>query len=152
MRILAIRNGDLPRPPDYGGIFWDRVLNGSRELTDEGEPAALRELMRRMGFTEAEFALLEKAEDNSNDPVNLEEIAVNAVAGRFADAEGKFTRAGPPDFDLARSIMFGARYHAAKEKIMEPIGIPEADGMGLNAAQGERIELSDVTNSVDSFV
>jgi HAMP domain-containing protein len=121
LRILAIRNGTQLRPPEYGGIFWDEVLCGTRTITHEGEPTVLRELMYRMGFTEAEFALLKEAEDHSNDLVNLEEIAMNAVVGRFQDDNGEFTRTGPPDFDLARSIMFGSRYHAAKGKIMEPI-------------------------------
>ncbi len=121
LRILAIRNGSQPRPPGYGGIFWDEVLSGTRTITDEGEPAGLRELMLRVGFTEAEFALLKGAEDHSNELTNLEEIAMNAVAGRFQDDSGKFTRTGPPDFDQARALMFGSKYHAAKGKIMGPI-------------------------------
>jgi signal transduction histidine kinase/CheY-like chemotaxis protein len=121
LHILAIRNGERPRPPQYGGIFWDEVLSGARTLSDDGETIPLRELMQRMGFAEAEFAMLQQAEDNSNDLVNLEKIAMNAVVGRFQDENGEFTRTGSPDFDLARSIMFGAKYHEAKGKIMEPI-------------------------------
>ncbi len=121
LRILAIRNGTQPRPSDYGGIYWDQVLSGDREMSDIGEKVSLRELMQRNGFSATEFALLKKAEDHSNELTNLEAIAMNAVSGHFQDADGKFTRTGPPDFDLARSMMFGPRYHAAKEKIMGPI-------------------------------
>ncbi len=123
--ILGIRNGSEPRPVDYGGSFWDRMLSGQVEIAEirgnNGEAVALRELMRRMGFTATEMALLNEAEDNSNDLVKLEDIAMNAVGGRFADDDGGFTREAEPDFDLARSIMYGERYHAAKEKISEPI-------------------------------
>lgn len=120
-RILAIRNGVAPRPADYGGVFWDRVLSGETTLTDTGEAVNLRELMRRAGFQKAEFDLLTQAEDNSNDLVSLEDTAMNAVEGRFPDDAGKFTRTGTPDREQARTILFGPSYFAAKAKIMEPI-------------------------------
>ncbi len=120
-RILAIRNGSKPRPPGYDGIYWDEVLSGKRTVTDEGEPASLRERMRQAGFTEAELALLKQAEDQSNALTNLERTAMNAVTGRFQDDFGKFTRAGQPDLDLARAVMFGSDYHAAKGEILGPI-------------------------------
>ena len=126
LRILSIRNGSQPRPADYGGVYWDRVLSGETSLladdeAGDGERVALRGLMQRMGFTKEEFALLAEAEDNSNDLVQLEDTAMNAVVGRFQDEQGEFTINGPPDLEMARSIMFGARYHDAKEKILEPI-------------------------------
>ncbi len=120
-QILAIRNGSAPRPADYGDIFWDQVLSGDRQLADGGEAVPLRELMQRMGFTAKEFELLTQAEDESNELVHLEEVAMNAVAGRFQDIDGAFTRSAPPDLELARGIMFGPRYFMAKGRIMEPI-------------------------------
>jgi len=99
--ILAVRNGEASRP--------------------DGSTVPLRTLMERQGFTVAEFARLEKAEDNSNALVTTETIAMNAVKGRFADGQGGYTKAGEPDQELARRIMFDRQYHADKAIIMNPI-------------------------------
>lgn len=99
--ILAVRNGEASRP--------------------DGSTVPLRTLMERQGFTLAEFAKLEEAEDNSNALVTTETIAMNAIKGRFADGQGGYTKAGKPDQTLAQRIMFDRQYHADKAIIMNPI-------------------------------
>ncbi len=99
--ILAVRNGEAPRP--------------------DGRTVPLRTLMQQQGFTREEFTKLEEAEDNSNELVTTETIAMNAVKGRFADGRGGFTQEGEPDFELARRIMHDEKYHADKATIMGPI-------------------------------
>ena len=99
--ILAVRNGEASRP--------------------DGSTVPLRTLMERQGFTVAEFTKLEEAEDNSNALVTTETIAMNAVKGRFADGQGGYTKAGEPDQELARRIMFDRQYNADKAIIMNPI-------------------------------
>ena len=59
------------------------------------------------GFTTLEFSKLSESQRLSNDLVRLESIAMNAVRGRFDDGTGQFNRAGEPDFELARQLMFG---------------------------------------------
>ena len=120
-RILEIRNGEAPRPENYDGIYWDFVGVGGVEPAKEGEPVALDELMRRADFTDLEFATLRKAEEESNALVALEERAMAAVKGLYPDANGEYTREGAPDAALARELMHGAEYHAAKSRIMAPI-------------------------------
>jgi hypothetical protein len=39
----------------------------------------------------------------------------------FADAEGKYTVKGEPDFALARNLLRSAQYHKYKSEIMKPI-------------------------------
>ena len=99
--ILDVRNGKSPRP--------------------DGQAVALRKVMEELGFTDEEFAKLKEAEDNSNDLVWTETVAMNAVKGLFDDGTGKFTKKGDPDFKLARRIMFDDKYHADKTIIMGPI-------------------------------
>jgi methyl-accepting chemotaxis protein len=101
-KVLAVRNGSEPR------------ADGSR--------VPLRTLMERQGFTDDEFACLQRAEDNSNALVTTETIAMNAVKGQFADGKGGYTKRGEPDRELARRIMHDEKYHADKETIMRPIG------------------------------
>jgi methyl-accepting chemotaxis protein len=99
--VLAVRNGKKPRP--------------------DGRTVTLQQLMRQLGFTEAEFQKLREAEQNSNSLVRTETIAMNAVKGRFDDQTGGFTRIGEPNLELARRIMHDTKYHQDKAVIMQPI-------------------------------
>lgn len=106
--ILAVRNGTAPR------------ADGSR--------ISLRTLMQNIGFTEAEFAKLKEAEDNSNALVATETAAFQAVIGRFLPRPGAmslnaadYTRTGPIDRAFAVRIMHDKKYHDDKAVIMAPI-------------------------------
>ena len=119
-RILAIRSGDAPRPADYHNIYWDFVSATGVPPRVDTLPRALKDLMKDAEFTETEFALLQETENESNELVNLENRAMNAMVGIFEDATGRHTR-GPPDQELARDLLHGEQYHLAKEKIMNPL-------------------------------
>ncbi len=119
--ILAIRNGEMPRPASYGGAYWDLVVDQRERPTPDGPPISLEQLMLDMGFTTAEFGLLKDAQNKSDSLVHLERVAMNAIEGRFDDGTGRFAIQREPDPEMARSIMHGPEYHAAKARIMEPI-------------------------------
>jgi hypothetical protein len=113
--------------PAYEAEYW-RILdvrNGKQPRAD-GRTVSLRTLMQQQGFTDAEFAKLKEAEDNSNALVTTETIAMNAMKGLFDDGQGGYTKQGPPDEALARRIMHDPKYHADKAVIMDPIGEFEA--------------------------
>ena len=132
--ILAIRNGEKPRPRNYGSVYWDLVGGGRPDPSPDGDAIALQRLMRQLSFTEREFAKLREAQINSDDLVELETVAMNAVKGRFRDADGAFTIQRGPDLELARSIMHGREYHDAKAEIMRPI----REFIGLLESRTER--------------
>lgn len=119
--ILKVREGAIDYPPGYSGVFWDFVVADRRHLPTGGQSSSFQERMRQLGFSEAEFAKLREAEQNSNALVALEEVAMNAVAGRFKGADGKFTVGREPDQRLALELLFGDEYHQAKASIMAPI-------------------------------
>jgi signal transduction histidine kinase/DNA-binding response OmpR family regulator len=120
-RILAIRNGDEPRPERYWGIYWDSVAATGEKPRPDAEPVALQTLMRRLSFTEEEFGKLRESQDNSDALVALEDRAMAAVKGLYADAEGHYTVRGQSDLALARELLHGSAYHRAKADIMAPI-------------------------------
>ncbi len=120
-RILAIRNGEAPRPADYGGIYWDSVTASGEEPAATGETVALEALMRRMAFSEAEFAMLRRAQANSDALVALEDRSMAAMKGLYADGEGRYSVRREPHPKLARRLMHGEEYHRAKGSIMRPI-------------------------------
>ena len=119
--ILAIRNGEQPRPAHYERIYWDLVLNTGDQPRTEGPQVSLQKLMQDAGFTDEEFAKLREAQANSDALVATERIAMNAVKGLFADASGKFVKRGTPDLELARLRMHDQDYHRHKAAIMRPI-------------------------------
>ena len=118
---LSIRDGDAPRPEGYDGIYWDLVIAGLGKDWPNGPSVSLRNRMLAAGFTNAEFDKLNEAQNRSDTLVRLENVAMNAVQGRFLDVNGDFTREAPPDRDLAISQVYGEKYHNAKANIMEPI-------------------------------
>ncbi len=119
---LAIRNGELPRPRDYTRSHWDLVAGLSNFRADhDGVWVSLRVLMERVGFSAAEFAKLAEAEDQSNDLVQMELVALNAMRGLFRDPTGQFSVTGEPDPELAISILHDNDYHRAKAATMKSV-------------------------------
>ena len=57
--ILAIRNGEKPRPQQYNRIYWDFVAADGKKPRGDGDIIALLKMMERLGFTKEEFARLE---------------------------------------------------------------------------------------------
>jgi len=119
--ILAIRNGEKPRPTDYERIYWDFVASTGQKPRPDGDTTALNVLMEKAGFTEDEFAKLTEAQNNSDELVLSETIAMNAVKGLYDDGAGNFVVEGEPDLALAQTLTHDQAYHDAKAKIMKPL-------------------------------
>ncbi|MBN3002867.1 methyl-accepting chemotaxis protein [Chromobacterium alkanivorans] len=119
--VLAIRNGQQPRPQHYNRIYWDFLAANDSKPQPDGPAVPLQQLMRQAGFSDAEFAKLKEAQANSDRLVNTETVAMNAMKGRFADGQGGFSRLGPPDPALARRILHDRQYHLDKAAIMQPV-------------------------------
>ena len=119
--VLAIRNGELPRPKRYNGIFWDFLTLENNKILLDGEKIPLRELMIQANFPESELNLLFISQKESDDLTNLEHKAMNAIKGIFQDENGNYTIKAKPDFALARELMHSNAYHLAKIRIMEPL-------------------------------
>ena len=121
-KVLAIRNGEAPRPREYERPYWDLVVGEPGFVPDEsGEKISLRALMQHQGFTAAEFVKLKESEDNSNRLVQTELEAFNAMKGVFRGPDGRFEVRGEPDPELARTILFDEPYYRAKASIMKPV-------------------------------
>ncbi|MBT2921448.1 methyl-accepting chemotaxis protein [Vibrio anguillarum] len=121
MDILAIRNGDKPRPQNYHTIYWDLVLNYGEKPKPDGKRVSLQAMMEDLGFTDKEFRLLKEAQGNSDALVNMEVRAMNAVKGLYPDASGNYTKRGEPDLAMAAQLLHSKQYHQEKAKIMAPI-------------------------------
>ena len=120
-RTLAIRNGEAPRPIDYGYVYWDLLEPVRIQRHPDGEVLSLDNLMNVLPYTAEEISMLMLSEDNSNELVNLEVEAFNAMEGKFKDADGEYTLLSTPDQGLAINLLHSEAYHRAKHNIMLPI-------------------------------
>ncbi|MDP7028609.1 MAG: adenylate/guanylate cyclase domain-containing protein [Phycisphaerales bacterium] len=121
-RVLDIRNGEVPRPLGYEGVYWDLVAADLGGEWPDGEAYSLRHRMLDAGFTNEEFGKLTESQNRSDTLIRLEDVAMNAVKGRFDDGTGTFSVEGESDPQRALSLLHGDSYHEAKAGIMEPIG------------------------------
>lgn len=119
--ILAIRNGEKPRPEQYHTIYWDLVLNYGSKPKPDGENISLLKIMKDLGFTQTEFDMLREAQRNSDALVSMEIRAMNAVKGLYPDITGSYTVKGEPDLAMAAQLLHSKEYHREKAKIMAPI-------------------------------
>ncbi|MGD8480364.1 MAG: adenylate/guanylate cyclase domain-containing protein [Methyloceanibacter sp.] len=122
-QVLDIRNGKIARPEGHEGVYWDLVIAGALpEPSGESVGAqSLEDRMREAGITVDEFSKLKEAQNRSDRLVRREEVAMNALEGRFDDGTGAFSREGPPDREMAMRILHDKTYHEDKAAIMEPI-------------------------------
>lgn len=119
--VLAIRNGELPRPLLYEKIYWDYITYDSKKPRPDGEPIPLQTIFKQLGFSENELAKLKESQANSDGLVWIETIAMNAMKGLFDDGNGNFIIKGEPDYEMARRLMHSKDYHKEKVSIMKPI-------------------------------
>ncbi|WP_198780384.1 methyl-accepting chemotaxis protein [Shewanella putrefaciens] len=122
MDILAIRNGEKPRPEKYHQIYWDLVLSYGDKPKPDGARVAIKTQMQSLGFSDEEFRYLEQAQQNSDALVALEVKAMNAVKGIFMDPNTQtYSVKGEPNLAMARELLHSDQYHREKAKIMQPI-------------------------------
>ena len=112
--ILAIRNGQLPRPPNYQNVYWDLVLvDRLQRDSSNGEKIALLDLMRKAQFSEEELLTLSNAKANS-DQLTATEFSAMALI----ETEGA---ARETNRQQALNLLFDETYNQAKAEIMRPI-------------------------------
>jgi len=119
--ITAIRDGKQAHPREFSLSYWDQVAAGVVELDQDGELYSIEQKIIDIGLADEERAKLSLAKRESDDLINLENTAMNAVKGLYKDDDGQFTIKGTPDLARARELLHGQVYHDAKARIMEPI-------------------------------
>ena len=118
--ILDIRNGLAPRPDRYFDVpYWDLVLVSGEHGGEEGEPVSIRTLVHEAGLLEAEIAELERAEDASNALAVIENEIMDVIAAQVEAGDGDYLLEG--EVLGAALRLYGAEYHAAKARVMEPL-------------------------------
>ncbi len=118
--VLAIRNGDIERPKNFNSIYWD-VNMDTYVKQDHTVKLSFKDITKKLPFTDEEINYLIESEKQSNNLVNLEVEAFNAMIGKYMDKNGNYTINAEANQKLAIDLMFSNEYILAKQKIMEPI-------------------------------
>lgn len=105
--VIAIRNGEKPRPKEYHTVYWDLVTDFSVRPRGNGKAVALKDMMKELGFSDQEFAYLKAAADNSDQLIAQEVEAIKAIESG--------------DKQKAIALMFNKTYFSEKAKIMTPV-------------------------------
>ncbi|MDE2593112.1 MAG: hypothetical protein KGL57_02650 [Burkholderiales bacterium] len=113
LEILAIRDGQSPRPQDYQNGYWYLVQADGTRPSPMGDRLPLLEAMKLAGFTPDEFAMLARAKANSDALTRTEFAAMALIEGPQP----------PSDADRLQAIrmVHDQAYHDAKAGIMRPI-------------------------------
>jgi len=109
--ILDIRDGRSPRPIRINSIYWDLVIENDLRPIAFGKKISLLDLMHQEGFSKEEFAKLEEAKIASDNLTKTEFSAMKIIENSSTDE----------DWHKATDMLFDARYHESKAKIMEAI-------------------------------
>ena len=117
--ILAIRNGDAPRPDLYFQVpYWDFVLATGQGIGEAGDAVAIRQLLERAGVGDDAMDLLNAAEDWSNALGILEYWAMDVTGAEVAE-DGSLALQG--DALAALQRLHGSEYHEGKSLVMQPL-------------------------------
>lgn len=109
--IIAIRDGNKPRPLDYGNDYWDQKLENKPSAL--GPAVSLLALIQQAGFTTEEQVLLTRAKTNSDKLTGTEWAAMQLLESTEPPNDQNRLR--------ALAMLHDAAYEQAKAKIMEPI-------------------------------
>ncbi|PID39432.1 MAG: hypothetical protein CR984_06980 [Proteobacteria bacterium] len=108
--------------PVYETMYNDVIaVRSGKKARPDGRTISLTQIMKDLGFTAEEFALLDEAYAKSKGLVATEVKAMNAVKGLFDDGSGHYVKGAEPNMSLARELMFNQQYHEHIKEIMTPV-------------------------------
>ncbi|XDD43182.1 ATP-binding protein [Leptospira sp. WS60.C2] len=111
--IIAIRNGEKPRPKNYDYAYWDLVI--AEELpppSEEGAYSSIYDDMKLAGFSETDYQLLSLSKKKSDE---LTKIEFESMA--LIEEELRTGKSNPK----AIKMLFDDHYLKSKAEIMKPI-------------------------------
>ena len=116
--ILAIRSGTAPRPLDYDGSFWDRVLAQGKGGVKYGPPLSLADLMHDADLSAAEFTALNNSLEASDQLARVEIEVMDRVGRRITlGVDQRY----PVDVRLEYEHLLGDAYDTSKDQIMSEV-------------------------------
>ncbi len=119
--VLDIRNGEIARPYQYNGLYWDLKIPDRERATEDGIKLSLNERMMKAGLTSNEIDLLYQSENESNKLVETELMAMRAIENTLTENDKLLMLPNETNQEFAIRILNDQTYMETKERIMEPI-------------------------------
>lgn len=134
-QILRIREGTLPRPPDYGPGYWDeRLAHPARSVFSSGEAASLVARLRDAGLHESEEGELVEIGRRLEAQLVLERRAVGvAELGNAAALREAQQLLHDDNYLRARAAVAGAQ-----QRLQQKIAQRRSDALTLLQRQQRR--------------
>ncbi len=108
--IIGIRNGTVPRPKNYEGVYWDLSPELREQRHPPGEKRPLRDEFDRL-MTPEEIAVIEESKIQSDRlSGTLERRAFEAASG-----------GGEEGLAMARDLLHSPEYRKHKQAVMLPL-------------------------------
>ncbi|MBK1640625.1 hypothetical protein CKO12_01765 [Chromatium okenii] len=115
--IISIRLGEKPPPLAFDPTtYWDEVIAGRRQhrLPASGNSISLAARMSALGFSQNEFAALERIRTATAALNQIEQIAFAATQGLYDPEKAEFISDGAPRLDFASTLVNSAEYNGCK--------------------------------------
>ena len=121
--VLDVRNGKVPIPDGNEYEYWDIIAMQPEapEFNGNFQGPTLIERLKRSGIEYLEFSELSKALALSNQLVELEVEAFDAVEGNVRTKNGELIEGGKQNLERARELLYGETYFSEKAKIMAAV-------------------------------
>ncbi|HEY8097971.1 MAG TPA: response regulator [Methylobacter sp.] len=136
--ILAIRQGEKPRPENYvPGTYWDMAIADEiqHRFPQNSEQHSFSERMKALGFSEEEFNAFGKVSAATEAIKQIEQIAFAATQGLYDPLTESFISGGKPRLDFASQLVHSQKYNQLKADLAKSV-------MGLVSMVDERTDMA----------
>jgi PAS domain S-box-containing protein len=116
--ILAIRNGEAPRPHDYSSSYWTLVIGDVIQHKQDGTRQSLVNRLHQLGMQQDEFKLLRDALQESDELVAIEREAIAAVEESRPGLDGMPSQRGQVGRARGLGLLSDERYFKARARVM----------------------------------
>ena len=137
--IIDIRSGKKAPPDQYGPTYWSEVMAGTRDhlmpKTEEGE--SLLAKMKRQGFSDEEFAAINRVLACSEQLYEQDQIAFAATQGLYDPIKRTFVDDGEPQLQFANQFVYNDQYLQLENRLNQEVHTfaQLADARTKNAVQ-----------------
>lgn len=122
--ILAIRQGEKPRPENYvPGVFWEMAIAGEIQprFSEQGEARSLADRMKLLGFSGSELNALHKVFAATEDMKQVEQIAFASTQGLYDSVTKHFVSDGAINLKYASELVHSQQYNELKSNLVKSV-------------------------------
>ena len=137
--IIDIRSGKKAPPEQYGPTYWPEVMAGVREheMPKANEGESLLAKMKRQGFSDEEFAAINRVLACSQQLYEQDQIAFAATQGLYDPIKRTFVDDGEPQLQFANQFVYDSQYLQLENRLNQEVHnfIQLADARTRHAVQ-----------------